>query len=468
MGCCLLDCVGGIILTIFKWALYVLNVLFVIGGIAMIAIGSIVLVNIQSYDAFIEDQAKTGAIILIATGGVTFLVSLLGCCGSRKKSAWMMYIYSAILIGLFVAQMTGGILQFQSQDELSATFRETLISFARDYYIEGVGGDPDHKLSWDKLQSEKFCCGVDTFSDWRTYRPELPAEYPDSCKCTADQEDCNPTALIFNIGCYPKLQPSLGQLADVVAALGVGVAIFEMTVGYRVLKFFKWELIVANASFLVDGVALVVVCSIFLDSFKNFDDFLSDEIRFPIIALICIGAILLLVAPLGVYGVLKHKQNILTLYSVLLFVIFTAQLTTGILTLTYEDGVMSKMRGSMIDAAKTYSAESSPNNNEASKIAWDKVQLTYQCCGVDGFLDWKTYRPTLRGVPDSCICNSYQDYCNYVLRVFREGCFTKLEASCNNFAYAISGTAIGSALIQLLSLILMSYYRRIMDTDTNN
>jgi Tetraspanin family len=68
--------------------------LFQVASIALITIGSIILVNISSYDDFYEENAEISAIILISAGALTFLVAFLGCCGALKKSSCMMYSVS--------------------------------------------------------------------------------------------------------------------------------------------------------------------------------------------------------------------------------------------------------------------------------------------------------------------------------------------------------------------------------------
>ncbi|XP_059482022.1 tetraspanin-6-like [Neocloeon triangulifer] len=232
MGCCLFDCIGGFVLGIFRWALFLLNLLFVVAGISMIVVGSIALINVQSVDDFIADQAEIGAIILISTGGITFLVSFLGCCGAIKRTPWMMNTYGALLFILFAVQLAGGILAFSYKSEVETEFKDSLTRLAKLYYLPSFGGEQFAKDAWDKMQSEQFCCGVESFRDWVQNRPELqPAIAPESCDCTNDQDGCDPRLQIFTVGCYTKIQPYLGQMIDALGGIGIAVSLFELVAG---------------------------------------------------------------------------------------------------------------------------------------------------------------------------------------------------------------------------------------------
>ncbi|XP_059481885.1 tetraspanin-6-like [Neocloeon triangulifer] len=228
MGCFIGSCDLGI----FRWALFFLDLLFFTGGISTVVVGADFLINVQRVDDFIYEEIKIVAIILTSIGGITLLVSFLGCCGVIKSSAWMLNMYGVFLFILFAAQLAGGLLAFSNKDQVGWQFHGILRRLATNYYIPGFGGDQFAKDAWDKMQSEQFCCGVDSYRDWMTNRPELqPAIAPESCNCTNDQDGCDPSLQIFTIGCYTKIQPHLDQMINILGGVGIVVSLFELIAG---------------------------------------------------------------------------------------------------------------------------------------------------------------------------------------------------------------------------------------------
>lgn len=72
----------------FKYLLYLLNLIFVAGGILLIVVGSIMLSTMGNFTAF--DGAvntQTIPITILVLGCVTFVVAFFGCCGTIRENA---------------------------------------------------------------------------------------------------------------------------------------------------------------------------------------------------------------------------------------------------------------------------------------------------------------------------------------------------------------------------------------------
>ncbi|XP_059484504.1 CD151 antigen-like [Neocloeon triangulifer] len=229
---CLVGIGCGILLCI-ALRFYMLNLLFFVAGISITVLGSTIFNNLLICD----HEAKILAISIISTGVINIPVSFLGCYGEFKRTPWVMKTYGALLFILFAVQLTGGILALSYQAELETEFKNSLTSMAKLYYLPDFGGDQFAKDAWDKMQSEQFCCGVESFRDWMQNRPELqPAIAPESCDCTNDQDGCDPSLQIFIIGCYTKIQPFLGQQIHTLGSIGIAVSLFELLAGVFAFK----------------------------------------------------------------------------------------------------------------------------------------------------------------------------------------------------------------------------------------
>jgi len=72
----------------FKYLLYLLNLVFVAGGILLIVVGSIMLSTMGNFTAFDGGvNTQTIPICIIVIGSVTFVVAFFGCCGTIRENA---------------------------------------------------------------------------------------------------------------------------------------------------------------------------------------------------------------------------------------------------------------------------------------------------------------------------------------------------------------------------------------------
>ncbi|XP_059485602.1 uncharacterized protein LOC132202613 [Neocloeon triangulifer] len=228
MGCCLFDCIGGCVLTIFRWLIFILNLIFVIAGIAIIIFGSIVLANLETLDNFYSHKTGIGAIILVVSGGLVVIVSFLGCCGTLNRSHRMLNTYAVFLLVIFALQLSGSICSFAYKDYFTSKALANMEDLAKIYYVPGFGGDLQAKEAWDDMQSIYHCCGTQSFADWSRLRPELMG-YPNSCNCQIFEKDCGMNGL-YNEGCYNVLEPFLTAMLDAAAVIGIIVAILQFIV----------------------------------------------------------------------------------------------------------------------------------------------------------------------------------------------------------------------------------------------
>jgi len=111
MGCFLFDCVGGFTLTVFRWAIFVVNVIFLVreykkkkqvaiiiqhffpqlDGVALITMSTIMFINNERYFFYYTLDAKINLIICFVAGCLTIFASVFGFVGAKIKSSWMMY-----------------------------------------------------------------------------------------------------------------------------------------------------------------------------------------------------------------------------------------------------------------------------------------------------------------------------------------------------------------------------------------
>ena len=75
----------------------------------------------------------------------------------------MVYTYSVIVLAILLAQFGAGIAAFVLKGDLNDTIESNMVDGMNNYGTEEHGGVTD---TWDFVQQELKCCGVDTYTDW--------------------------------------------------------------------------------------------------------------------------------------------------------------------------------------------------------------------------------------------------------------------------------------------------------------
>jgi len=108
---------------------------------------------------------EQGAYILIAAGAFIFIISFLGYCGAIKESRVLLTAYGLFIIIIAVLQVAAIVLATfyipQAEEKTKDFFQHTI----RKYYTTKDRRDAV-TLSWDFMQAELQCCGVDSYLDF--------------------------------------------------------------------------------------------------------------------------------------------------------------------------------------------------------------------------------------------------------------------------------------------------------------
>jgi len=141
----------------------VFNFFVAITGLVLVAIGTYAQVYDKNYINFLGNQYASIPIFIIVVGVVIFVIAFYGCCGASRKSRCMLRTYAAFLIVICIVEIVAGITIYVHKgvlkDELAKNMKEGINNYNATYF-EGV------TQTWDLLQHELQCCGVDGQEDW--------------------------------------------------------------------------------------------------------------------------------------------------------------------------------------------------------------------------------------------------------------------------------------------------------------
>lgn len=230
-----------------KYTLFVANVLILFGGIAVLSVGIWVCTGNSTFEKLMDGHLMmSAAYILIATGCIVIIISVIGCLGAVREIKCLLLTYFIILFILFVIMLVGGILGAVFKNMVRDKMKSKMMSTQKnDYRLQ-----PDVKAAWDTVQIELKCCGIKwnaTRSNIQSWlesdafsadvgKPKLPESccrrnskntYDENVLKTCQEYDTTITDWSNNIyteDCYDKMSALVEEYAVVLGAIGITVA----------------------------------------------------------------------------------------------------------------------------------------------------------------------------------------------------------------------------------------------------
>ena len=94
MGCC--D-------TMLRYIVFLINFVFFLASVALIAIGAYINFHMKKYLDFLDSQYLNTSIVLIIIGAIILIVAFFGCCGACTENACMMYTYGTLMALILIS-----------------------------------------------------------------------------------------------------------------------------------------------------------------------------------------------------------------------------------------------------------------------------------------------------------------------------------------------------------------------------
>lgn len=175
-----------------KYTLFGFNLVFVITGIILIAVGIGVSAVYSDYEIFLVNNFFSIPTFLIVIGVLIFIISFVGCWGALKENYCFILIFSVLLGIIFILEISAGIsgyvLKGDAQDLIDKKLQETIMNYNKDGY-DGT------TYLWDTIQKQYTCCGVDGYKDWQKVNNE---SLPLTC-CKIPDGTVGPFTCSYNI-----------------------------------------------------------------------------------------------------------------------------------------------------------------------------------------------------------------------------------------------------------------------------
>ena len=158
---------------------------------------------------------------------------------------------------------------------------------------------------------------------------------------------------------------------------------------------FKFFIFISIFIFCLAGLVFLITGLYVASNLSSYHIFAGEDYRAIAIFITVMGAFILAVSFLGIYGVFNDINVIIYTYSFFLFLIITAECSASTSALKLRGDIDVKLHRNMKMALQNYGKE----GQEEMTIAWDTVQMEMECCGMDSFTDWVEEKVD---IPPSC------------------------------------------------------------------
>ncbi|CAH0553802.1 unnamed protein product [Brassicogethes aeneus] len=239
-----------------KYILCCFNFVIFLAGSLVLGIGTWLAVDKNSFIGLskvvpnenIQQFTQTGVIeqmsyVLIAIGAFMFIVSFLGYCGALRESQCMLSTYGILLLIILILEITAGGLAIIYKTKAEEETRNLLKTTITKYYSGAENGNAV-TLSWDHLQANLQCCGVDGYTDYQANSAwaRQSKVVPESCcvlepgrdplvlkplasTCTSSPNDVNS---YYKKGCYTALVNMIMTHLNTVIYVCIGLGLVEV------------------------------------------------------------------------------------------------------------------------------------------------------------------------------------------------------------------------------------------------
>ncbi|XP_030377604.1 CD63 antigen [Scaptodrosophila lebanonensis] len=213
-----------------KYTLYGFNLIFLLTGIILIAVGVGVGAVYTGYELFLVGKFFSIPTFLIVIGSFIIVIAFFGCWGALKENYCLVLSFSVMLGIIFILELSAGISGYVLRNDAYDLISKQLSSTLKDY---SNTTQSDTTALWDSIQRDFDCCGVTNYTDWRDVfdSDQLPLSCCTIPVGTIGTFTCDDTITNLNRnkggGCLGGFSLEIAAHAVSLGAAGVVIAVIQ-------------------------------------------------------------------------------------------------------------------------------------------------------------------------------------------------------------------------------------------------
>ncbi|XP_023697896.1 tetraspanin-18B isoform X1 [Paramormyrops kingsleyae] len=224
----------GDCLSCIKYLMFVFNFFIFLGGSFLLGVGIWVLVDPTGFREIVAANPLlfTGVYIILAMGGMLFLLGFLGCCGAIRENKCLLLFFFLLILIIFLAELAAAILAFIFREHLT---REYFTKELKKHY-QGHNNSDVFTSTWNAIMTTFECCGVNSPED---FQDSLFGLVPEAC-CLRNsnlgdggyinKDGCLSGSMTYrnNKGCYSAVVDYFETYIYLAGALAIVVLTIEL------------------------------------------------------------------------------------------------------------------------------------------------------------------------------------------------------------------------------------------------
>ncbi|XP_049805797.1 leukocyte surface antigen CD53-like isoform X1 [Schistocerca nitens] len=210
--------------SILKYVLCFLNFLFVLSGVALVTIGTLMNQQLQGIEDVLNGKMHTPCTLAVVLGSFLIAVSFYGLFGAFKERRYYVVTYAVFLLTILLLQTPVAVMAILYGDR-NFVLHTTMYDFTITYYTDSTSQDV-----MDTVQKKLQCCGATGPEDYVNLNPSTPEVLPPSC-CIQDIEcyyETNATETFYTKGCWFAEEEFLGFVGMLIGCAVVASGVLEV------------------------------------------------------------------------------------------------------------------------------------------------------------------------------------------------------------------------------------------------
>uniref|UniRef100_A0A667Y6M8 Tetraspanin n=1 Tax=Myripristis murdjan TaxID=586833 RepID=A0A667Y6M8_9TELE len=231
----------GDCLSCMKYLMFIFNFFIFLGGSFLLGVGMWVLVDPMGFREIVAANPLlfTGVYVILAMGGMLFLLGFLGCCGAIRENKCLLLFFFMLILFIFLAELAAAILAFLFREHLTRQY------FTRELkrHYQGNNNTDVFTSTWNAIMTTFECCGISSPEDFEEslFRLLNPNKMvPEAC-CQRNSypgdmdyisvEQCVSGSMAFrhNKGCYSAMVDYFETYIYMAGALAIVVLTIEVS-----------------------------------------------------------------------------------------------------------------------------------------------------------------------------------------------------------------------------------------------